>query len=104
MPKKVEIVIDGKSVELPVLEASEGLSVAHDKEVQAFRSQRTNVNLIGGGRRTSVNEKWPAAYGVVMPASVANCDAIAGVGNGIFREGLRYCMTIACSNERNAID
>ena len=27
MPQKVEIVIDGKSVEMPVLEASEGLNV-----------------------------------------------------------------------------
>ena len=64
---------------------------------------RTARSSIGGGKSSSVSEKLADACGGVIPASVENSDAIAGVGNRIFREERRCFTPIACNAERNAI-
>ena len=44
---------------------------------------------IGGGKSSSVSEKWEDGYDAVIPASGVNCAAIGGVDNIIIPEELR---------------
>ena len=59
--------------------------------------------IIGGGKRTSASEKLADACGAVIPASVANGDAIAGVAKGISHEGRRSSRALDFDAEQNAI-